>query len=55
MKAAVYARRSTDEHQEESLHVQLEEARRYIRSKGWSLDDAHVYLGDAVSRAEFVK
>ncbi len=55
MRVAIYARRSTDEHQEASLEVQLSEARRYIASKGWSVDDAHIYLEDAVSRAEFVR
>lgn len=54
-RAAVYARRSTDEHQEASLDVQQEEALRYAQSKGWSVDPAHIYLEDAVSRAEFKK
>jgi DNA invertase Pin-like site-specific DNA recombinase len=55
MRTAVYARRSTEEHQEASLDVQLEEARRYIERKGWSVSDEHVFLEDAVSRAEFKK
>ena len=55
MRAAIYARRSTDEHQAASLDVQLDEARRYVASRGWTVDDEHVYLEDAVSRAEFVK
>jgi len=54
-RAAVYARRSTDEHQEASLDVQQEEALRYAQSKGWSVHPAHIYLEDAVSRAEFKK
>jgi site-specific DNA recombinase len=53
-RAAIYARRSTDEHQEASLDVQLEEARLSCDSKGWSVDERHVFLEDAVSRAEFV-
>ncbi len=55
MRAAVYARRSTDEHQAASLEVQVQEATRYIERKGWTLDPAHVFLEDGVSRAEFVK
>lgn len=55
MRAAIYARRSTDEHQEESLDVQLEQARRFVEAKGWTVDDAHVFVEDGVSRAEFVK
>jgi site-specific DNA recombinase len=54
-RAAVYARRSTDEHQAASLDVQLEEARRCVEKKGWVLSDEHIYLEDAVSRAEFKK
>lgn len=55
MRAAIYARRSTDEHQTASLDVQASEARRYIEAKGWTIDSSHVYLEDAVSRAEFKK
>jgi DNA invertase Pin-like site-specific DNA recombinase len=51
---AIYARRSTD-HQEASIPVQLEEARRYIEKQGWSLDDRHVYIDDALSRMEYKK
>ena len=54
MRAAIYARRSTD-HQEASIPVQLEEARRYIEKQGWSLDDRHVYIDDALSRMEYKK
>ena len=55
MRAAIYARRSTDEHQEASLDVQLGEARRFIASKGWTLCDDHIFQDDAKSRAEFKK
>ncbi len=55
MRAAIYARRSTDEHQAASLDVQVGEAKRYIESKGWTVGDAHIYVEDAVSRAEFKK
>ena len=55
MRAAIYARRSTDEHQEASLDVQREEALRFAASKGWSVAAEHVFLEDAVSRAEFKK
>jgi DNA invertase Pin-like site-specific DNA recombinase len=53
LRAAVYARRSTDEHQAASLEVQVEEARQYIERKGWSVEERRVYLEDAVARAEF--
>lgn len=54
-RAAIYARRSTDEHQEASLDVQREEALRYADAKGWTVDERHIFLEDAVSRAEFKK
>lgn len=55
MRCAIYTRRSTDEHQAASLGVQQEEAERYITAKGWTLDPAHVFVDDAISRAEFKK
>ena len=55
MRAAVYARRST-EHQEASIEVQIDEAKRYIAVQGWTLDEtAHVFLDSAISRAEYKK
>jgi DNA invertase Pin-like site-specific DNA recombinase len=55
MRAAVYARRSTDEHQAASLEVQTAEARRFIEARGWQFAEALVYEDDAISRAEFKK
>ena len=55
MRAAIYVRRSTEEHQIASLEVQTGEARRYIAAKGWTIADEHVYPDDAISRAEFKK
>ena len=55
MRCAIYARRSTEEHQVASLDVQIDEAARYITRKGWTLESDHVYRDDAVSRAEFKK
>src|SRR5450631_615705 len=55
MRAAIYARRSTDEHQVTSLDVQIEEALRYTERKGWQVAPEHIYREDAVSRAEFKK
>ena len=51
-RAAIYARRSTTEHQAASLDVQVEEARRWCASKGFEV--VATYLEDGVSRAEFV-
>lgn len=56
MRAAIDGRRSTGEHRGASLDVQLEkEARRYLQARGWSLAEEHIYLEDAISRAEFKK
>jgi DNA invertase Pin-like site-specific DNA recombinase len=56
MIAVIYARRSTDEHQADSLDVQQGEATRFIRAKGWTLaTERPTYIDDAVSRAEFKK
>ena len=55
MRAAIYARKSTDEHQAASLDVQLGEATTYIDRKGWTLDPEHVFIEEPVSRAEYAK
>jgi len=55
MKCAIYARKSSEEHQQASIEVQLGEARRWIEAKGWTLDPAHEYVDSGVSRAEFKK
>ena len=55
MRAAIYTRRSTEEHQVASLGVQIEEATRYIARKGWTVASGHLYQDDSVSRAEFKK
>lgn len=51
MRAVLYLRRSTDEHQAASLEVQESEARRFCEARGWTVIDT--YREDAVSRAEF--
>ena len=55
MRCALYIRRSTEEHQAASIEVQLEEAKRYTAEKGWLLDPKHIFVDDAISRAEFKK
>ncbi len=52
MRVALYARRSTAEHQAASLDVQTEEAQRFCAARGWSITE--VFCEDSVSRAEFV-
>ncbi|WP_240806612.1 recombinase family protein [Polyangium spumosum] len=55
MRIALYARRSTDEHQMASVEVQLQEAQRYVLANGGTVAPDHVFIDDAVSRAEFKK
>ena len=57
MNAAIYARKSTDEPgratEQKSVVRQVEVARAFALKHGWSVSDAHVYVDDDVSGAEF--
>lgn len=55
LRAALYLRRSTEEHQAASLEVQEVEARRFVAKHGWTLANDHVYSDSGISRAEFLK
>jgi DNA invertase Pin-like site-specific DNA recombinase len=55
MIAAIYARKSTkDTNEEKSVERQEVGAREFIASRGWSLDDAHIYTDDKKSGALFL-
>src|SRR5689334_5716803 len=54
-RCALYVRRPTDEHQMASMEIQTEEGRRYIAKQGGTLKPEHIFLDDAISRAEFKK
>ena len=57
MIAAIYARKSTaqDDVAEDAKSVtrQVDGAKSFITTKGWTLDDAHIYEDDGVSGALF--
>ena len=57
MTAAVYARKSTEQtgiaDEQKSVARQIEHARQYASRKGWTVKDAHVYVDDGISGAEF--
>jgi site-specific DNA recombinase len=57
MVAAVYARKSTEQagfdDEAKSVARQVEHARAFAESKGWTVADAHVYVDDGVSGAIF--
>jgi DNA invertase Pin-like site-specific DNA recombinase len=59
MTAAIYARKSTDQSavadEAQSVRRQIDHARAYATRKGWTVDEAHVYVGDGISGAEFAK
>jgi site-specific DNA recombinase len=57
MIAAIYARKSTEQagvsEEEKSVTRQIEHAKAYALKKGWTLDDALVFVDDGISGAEF--
>jgi DNA invertase Pin-like site-specific DNA recombinase len=57
MICAVYTRKSTDQtgvaDEQKSVARQVEHATAYARRKGWAVDEAHVYVDDGISGAEF--
>ena len=57
MIAAIYARKSTEQHEvdieEKSVTRQVEHANAYAARKGWTVADEHVYVDDGISGAEF--
>ena len=59
MKAAIYARKSTDQagisDEERSVTRQIEHARAYASQLGWAVNEEHVFSDDGVSGAEFNK
>lgn len=57
MITAVYARKSTEQtgvaDEAKSVTRQIEHARAYATRKGWTVAEAHVYVDDGISGAEF--
>jgi DNA invertase Pin-like site-specific DNA recombinase len=57
MVAAIYCRKSTDQSdvtdEQRSVARQVEHARAFALKHGWLVDDAHVYVDDGMSGAEF--
>ncbi|MCA1560551.1 MAG: recombinase family protein, partial [Acidobacteria bacterium] len=57
MIAAIYARKSTDQTSvstdEKSVTRQIEHARAYAETQGWTVADEHVYVDDGISGAIF--
>ena len=59
MNAAIYARKSTEQRgvseDAKSVTRQIDHARAFAVSKGWTVRDACAYVDDGVSGAEFEK
>lgn len=55
LKAALYLRRSKEEHQAASIDVQSGEGSRYIAEQGGTLAAEHTFIDDNHGRAEFKK
>ena len=59
MIAAIYARKSTEQtgtaEEGKSVTRQIDHARRYAAAKEWTDADAHIYVDDGISGAEFAK
>ena len=56
LNAAIYARKSTDQHvtdEQKSVARQIEHAQAYAQRHGWTVDPAHVFVDDGISGAEF--
>jgi site-specific DNA recombinase len=59
MKAAVYARKSTEQNgvadEERSVTRQVEHATAYAEKRGWAVNEEYIFIDDGISGAEFAK
>ena len=58
MIAAIYARKSTEQHvadEQKSVARQIAHAREYAAGKGWTVNEACVFVDNGFSGAEFAK
>ena len=58
MIAAIYARKSTEQavaDEQKSVARQVDHARQYAARKGWTVDEACVFVDDGISGAEFAR
>lgn len=59
MTAAIYARKSTEQRhvdeEQKSVTRQIEHARAYAARKGWTVNDAAIFVDDGISGAEFAR
>lgn len=59
MWAAIYARKSTEQEgvaeEQKSVARQIENARSFAASRGWTVVDDHVFSDDGIGGAEFAR
>ena len=59
MKAAIYARKSSDDNdkneENKSVTRQVDRAKAYATANNWSVDEEHVFVDDGISGADFKK
>src|SRR5689334_22754928 len=59
MIAAIYTRRSDDQNERDedakSITRQLERSRAYAQTKGWTVDDANIFVDDGIRGSEFAR
>ena len=56
MIAAIYARKSTEQHvadEQKSVARQVDHAKQYAARKGWTVNEACIFVDDGISGAEF--
>ena len=55
MIAAIYARKSTEQTNAQSVTRQVENARVFADAHGWTVDERFIFIDDGVSGAETLK
>src|SRR5688572_17516113 len=58
MISAIYARKSTEQSvadEQKSVSRQVDHARQYAARKGWTVDEASIFIDDGISGAEFAR
>jgi len=49
MKAAIYARYSSENQSEKSIDDQIRVCRKYIENNDMTIEDKHIYIDEAIS------
>jgi len=55
MRAAIYARYSSENQSEKSIDDQIRVCKNYIEEHGMTISDEHIYVDEAISGSIIVK